>query len=326
MAIKTKISYCDSTINPMMGCTGCELYHPDPSKNHCYAATLINRYAGNKGWPNSFNEMKHFPERLDKALRWRDLTGKDRPNKPWLNGYPRIIFVNDLSDGFCPGADPEEWLTPYLDMMAQSPHIWLLLTKWPDKMRYCIGNYNMPDNFWLGVSVLRQRDAWRVEELLKIDAKIRWASMEPLLGPVILNNDWLAEPGFYMMGHGRCEWCGWFTCTCGRKAYETESREPNNWLGPHLDWIVCGGESGPNARPMHLDWVLSLKQQCIQSGISFHMKQWGEWLPSSQSNEPRSSMTAYFEKHAMNPFSRVGKEAAGCKLDGVEYHEMPNVR
>lgn len=116
MAIKTGVPFADSSCNPIMGCTGCELY-PD----HCYAAKLCTRYAGQKGWPKSFNEPEHFPGRIEKALKWSDLTGKPRADKPWLNNYPRIIFVNDMSDGFCPDVNPNEWLLPHLPAIAESP-------------------------------------------------------------------------------------------------------------------------------------------------------------------------------------------------------------
>ena len=105
MGIKTKIEYVDSSTNPIMGCTGCDL-----RESHCYAATLCGRYAGQKGWPQSFDHPEHFPGRLEKAIKWKDLTGTKRPDKPWLDGYPRVIFVNDLSDGFCPDVDPGQWL------------------------------------------------------------------------------------------------------------------------------------------------------------------------------------------------------------------------
>jgi len=127
---KTKIEYADSSLNLMMGCQGCELYDPEPGENHCYAASMIRRYAGRKGWPESFTEPAYFPERLEQVLKWSDLTGTERPDKPWLNGMPRVVFVNDLGDGFAPNVDPQRWLTKEaLIRMGDSPHIWLLLTK-----------------------------------------------------------------------------------------------------------------------------------------------------------------------------------------------------
>lgn len=124
MGIKTKIEWADSSVNPIMGCTGCAL-----RKSHCYAAVLCARYAGRKGWPESFDRPEFFPGRLEKAMKWRDLTGEARSDKPWLDGLPRHIFVNDMSDGFCPDVDAWGWLLPHLDAMGKSPHVWMLLTK-----------------------------------------------------------------------------------------------------------------------------------------------------------------------------------------------------
>jgi len=112
MGIKTNIEYCDSTINPIVGCEGCELWaagRPD-EEQHCYAATLCKRWAGKKGWPAAFDQPEYFPGRMEQALGWPDLTGKERADKPWLNGYPRLIFLNDLSDTFNSDPEPIEWL------------------------------------------------------------------------------------------------------------------------------------------------------------------------------------------------------------------------
>lgn len=234
MGIKTKIEFADSTINPVMGCTGCELYHPNLGQNHCYAARLINRHAGRKGWPKNFNESEYFLERMEKALRWSDLTGQKREDEPWLNGYPRIIFVNDLSDGFCPDVDPRAWLEPFMKRMAESPHIWLLLTKWPKQMGRFFEQYPAPDNFWLGVSVPNQKAAWRIEYLRGTPAAIRFLSLEPLLGPTDLRGE---------------------------------------LLDGDIHWVICGGESGHNARAMRPDWARGIRDQCQAAGVPFFMKQ-----------------------------------------------------
>lgn len=257
MGIKTAIEYCDSTVNPIMGCTGCELYDPDPALNHCYAATLVNRYAGRKGWPESFNRPEIFPERLEKALKWSDLTGRDRPDKPWLNGKPRVVFVNDLSDGFCPDIDPEEWLAPYLGTMAESPHFWLLLTKWPRLMRKFFERHPVPANFGLGTTVLRQKDEWRIVELLKIEAGIRFVSCEPLLESLDIS--------FYLHPHT--------TTTFNPLAFHN---------APALSWVVCGGESGPGARPMLSEWILQIIRQCQAANVPTFTKQLGIWQSKYQ--------------------------------------------
>jgi protein gp37 len=153
MGANTKIPWCDSTINPIVGCDGCELHRAGQPGSHCYAAGLVRRYAGLAGWLASFDRPEFFAGRIEKACNWPDLTGKKRAEKPWLNGFPRLIFVCDLADPFTEGVDPESWLTPALPRMAESPHIFLLLTKRGRRMSDYFERYPVPRNFWLGVTV-----------------------------------------------------------------------------------------------------------------------------------------------------------------------------
>ena len=120
MGRKTTIPWCDSSVNPVVGCDGCELHHAGVEESHCYAARLVARYAGRPGWPASFDKPAIFAGRIEQACRWSNLTGKDRPDKPWLNGYPRTIFLGDLGDAFTESL-PADWLTPYLVPMARAP-------------------------------------------------------------------------------------------------------------------------------------------------------------------------------------------------------------
>jgi protein gp37 len=80
-----------------------------------------------------------------------------------------------------------------------------------------------------------------------------------------------------------------------------------NLISDSLDWVICGGESGSDARPTRPEWVTSLRDQCIRSGVPFHFKQWGEWGPS------RSGETMI----------RYGRNISGSLIDGIEYKEFP---
>ena len=114
--------------------------------------------------------------------------------------------------------------------------------------------------------------------------------------------------------------------------YAREIRRPGRgWckhdgnVHPWLDWVVCGGMSGPGAVPMDLAWARDLRDQCKAAGVPFFFKQWGEWLPVSQSGNawgdiPKSAKIDYF---SAKPTARVGKKAAGHLLDGVEHREYP---
>ena len=83
-----------------------------------------------------------------------------------------------------------------------------------------------------------------------------------------------------------------------------------------IGWVIVGGESGPNARPMERQWAGNIRDQCIAAGVPFFFKQWGEWAPVSAAiNEPSGW-------DGMN-MHRVGKKRAGRQLDGRSWDEMP---
>ena len=107
-------------------------------------------------------------------------------------------------------------------------------------------------------------------------------------------------------------------------AWRFVSAEP--MLGPvasehikHLDWVICGGESGPGARPMHPDWARGLRDQCVVAGVPFFFKQWGEWWPSGKKIVDKADMVLF----GREPMYRVGKHNAGHLLDGVEWRQIP---
>jgi len=181
MAILTNIQWCDSSLNLEAGCEGCELIKgPNKELRKCYAAVMTDRYQGLNGWPEQFEKPKLFLERLPKALKWSDLTGKDRPDKPWLNGYPRIIFLNDMGDTFTKGL-PEDWLAEVMPAMAASPHIYMVLTKWPSRMAKFSEKYPMPPNFWPGTTVTNNKTKFRITDLSHVQGGSNfWVSAEPL--------------------------------------------------------------------------------------------------------------------------------------------------
>ncbi len=183
MGITTDISWCDSTINPSVGCDGCELHRAGAAESHCYAAALAARYCGSAAWPKSFDEPELFAHRLDQAIRWSDLTGKKRPDKPWLDGLPRLIFCCDLGDPFSESL-PLDWLAPWLPKLADSPHYWLLLTKRPPRARRFFDTHPAPDNLWQGTTVTGPATIARSDDLRQVAVKTRFISAEPLLGPL----------------------------------------------------------------------------------------------------------------------------------------------
>lgn len=238
---------------------------------------------------------------------------------------PRMIFVCSMTDLFADFV-PDEWLDKIFAVMALTPqHTYQVLTKRAGRMReYCTrlhdepvrdtlrricaawpGNAPIPEeikiplpNVWLGVSAECQQE-WdeRTEHLRNTPAAIRFVSGEPLLGPI---KAWFTDDDGVFRGPGYDDHVG-------------------------IDWVIVGGESGPNARPMHPDWARSLRDQCAAAGVAFFFKQWGEYLPVS--DMPVGSLNGRFVFKFADGVgvARVGKHAASRLLDGVEHNAMPRV-
>lgn len=162
-------------------------------------------------------------------------------------------------------------------------------------------------NVWLGVSVENQAAAdERIPPLLQTPAVVRFISAEPLLGPLNIRQ-WLGleyrHEGSYSEPDTNATIC--------RKCEDAAQ----------LDWVICGGESGPGARPMHPDWARSLRDQCIAAGVAFFFKQWGEWAPGSAGIHSPKDIP--INGHPEGIMHRAGKKAAGSLLDGREWREFP---
>jgi protein gp37 len=150
------------------------------------------------------------------------------------------VFCASLADVFDAEVNPA-WRADLWDTIRATPNLdWLLLTKRPENIRGMlpVGYAESCDNVWLGTSVESQDYLWRAETIATLPAAVHFLSVEPMLAPVDLREL------FARYGHLR-------------------------W------WIICGGESGPGARPMEVAWVRDLRDQCLEAGIPFHFKQWG---------------------------------------------------
>lgn len=320
MSDKSRIEWTDATWNPVTGCSkvsqGCK---------NCYALRDWSRLAAPRPKPNiytgrAFTDVRCHPERLDQPLRWTK---------------PRRVFVNSMSDLFHEDV-PLEFIQQVFTTMKLAPHhTFQILTKRPARMldmlsrtdsteRYEGVNEGPLRNVWLGVSVEDQDTAnQRIPLLLQTPAAVRWISGEPLLGPIDLR-DWLGNsPRSRVL-----------------ELVKASEREVG-WNG--IDWVVAGGESGPNARPSHPDWFRSLRDQCQAAGVPFFFKQWGEWVGSDNSVAikwpvfhkemkdagkvhvwPRSLAKPLGPPHyGMNFNLRVGKKAAGRELDGRTWDQYP---
>jgi protein gp37 len=243
MGVKTKIQWCDSTVNPTMGCEGCEIW--GSQRKTCYAGTLHVRFGGvTPGYAAKFEEVALFPGRMAEAARWPSLAGKGRPDKPWLDDLPRIIFVSDMSDSLS-ATVPFEFLRDEIVRNVGGEqggrHRWLWLTKRPDRMAKFSrwledGGIDWPENLWAGTSVTSQVTTSRIRHLVSVggDRTVRFLSVEP----------------------------------------QVEAIDLGHWL-PLIDWVIQGGESGRNARQFDLAWARVLMGQCGKLGVPYCLKQLG---------------------------------------------------
>ena len=370
MGSKTKIEWTDATWNPFMGCSrvseGCR---------HCYAERIAGRFGGHLAKSSIYGELTQI---VNGHPVWSGVVKQASAETrlaPLHWRKPRRVFVNSMSDLFHENA-PDEWIDQAFAVMALCPqHTFQALTKrskrmldWvrknstggrifhlasqidPKKYRAVSGSWPLP-NVWLGVSVEHQEAAdARIPLLLQTPAAVRFISAEPLLGAISLER-W-SDTGL------ECE-CGWFgteeqatidekepddsgfSCPkCGETCAHTPRNER---VGDGLGWVICGGESGPGARPMHPDWARSLRDQCRAANVPFFFKQWGEWLPEGievgwkdGGRPPRNVEHLWIAEDGTQHTGligsndvrtwRVGKKAAGALLDGREWRQFPEVR
>lgn len=287
MSDGTQIGWTQATWNPTTGCDkvsdGC---------TNCYALTLAGRLKAmgsakyqTDGDPRTsgpgFGLAVH-PDTLSVPLRWRK---------------PRRIFVNSMSDLFHARV-PREFVARVFAVMAATPqHTYQILTKRPDRMARMLSSeefevavgavlvrdyadlpggspwtltrriesgFARPEhwplpNVWLGTSVEDQERAdQRLPALCETPAAVRWVSAEPLLAPVDLS-PWLGP-------------VDWPPCWDQHEP----SAECSRCIQP--EWMVLGGESGPGARPMQVEWAESLVAQCQAAGVAVFVKQLGTVL------------------------------------------------
>ncbi len=334
----TKIEWTDETWNPVTGCT----VKSDGCKN-CYAMTL----AGTR--------LKNHPSRAGLTRQNADgkhiWTGEVRFNEAWLTQplkwkKPRMIFVCAHGDLFHK-AVPFSWIDDIISIIDRCPqHTFQILTKRPERMQEYF--LSLPQrqsdlacnssadwiklplpNLWLGTSVEDQASADdRIPDLLATPAAVRWLSMEPLLGPIDLLR--IAYPsieyetGIHYLdvlrgGYWAAKQLGIF----GRPAQPDEAQGTftNHSDLEKLDWIVLGGESGTDARPMHPEWARQIRDQCEAAGVPFFFKQWGEWLPCI-AMPPKARGWRIVEGVGL---ANVGKKKAGRQLDGRTHDSFPQV-
>ncbi|MDF1720546.1 MAG: phage Gp37/Gp68 family protein [Minwuia sp.] len=306
MTTATGIEWTGHVWNPIVGCSvlskGC---------TNCYAMSMAHRLGSMAATPHYHGltrKVKGTVVWTGKVAAAPDATWL----APLKRRKPTTYFVNSMGDPFHE-AVPDVLVDYMFAIMALCPqHIFQILTKRPERMRdfmahilsrRLVGGQNWPTspledaafnivedmgldgnvaatsayeawhdwplpNVWLGTSVEDQASAdARIPALLDTPAAIRFISAEPLLGPVDLTLDGL----MYFDCADDCEYrfhdytTGVTECRRCEDSFKTDD--------PGLDWVICGGEAGPGARPMHPDWARSLRDQCAAAGVPFFMKQ-----------------------------------------------------
>lgn len=283
----TKIEWCDATWNPITGCTPCS-----PGCDHCYAARMALRFPHLHGttdhgvdWAEPgcipFSRVQFHPERRCVPLHWRK---------------PRRVFVCSMGDLFHPDVVMRadcKWIVAVLNVMRICPqHTFMLLTKRAGYMMDVMSHLQpqpLP-NVGLGVTVCNQAEAnAKILALLRTPAAWRFVSVEPMLGPVDLTR----------MPHHEFPGCARIDALAGQMIHDDDG---SAWTpAPKLDWVICGGETGPGARAMGYSWPRDLRDQCVATGVPFFYK--GIGTGSLRKGHARYHL-----------------------LDGREWHQLPEVR
>lgn len=282
MGENTRIEWAHHTFNPWIGCT-----KVSPACDHCYAEAWAKR-SGLVEWGN-------HPRRRTSAANWREPIKWNR--EAAAAGVRRRVFCASLADVFDNQVNIH-WRDDLWTLISATPHLdWLLLTKRPQNIRHMLPHGWPWANVWLGTTVENQEEAdRRIPHLLETPAAVRFLSCEPLLGPIDLT-----------------EYRSW---PCRDELSDFE------WNSEGIDWVICGGESGPGARPMHIEWARSLRAQCAAASVPFFFKQHGDWLHESQVSRDRLN-DFEFQGEANGGFVRLGKKRAGRLLDGRTHDEFP---
>lgn len=355
MSANTKIEWADHTFNPWIGCT-----KVSPGCDNCYAEQRMDKRLHVVQWGAGQDRKR--------TKTWGDPVKWNAQHEAFfaLHGRRQRVFCASLADVF-DNQVPSQWRNDLFRLISLTPNLdWLLLTKRIGNVVRLLddallqeplikngecraGSWPWP-NVWLGITVVNQEEADRdIPKLLAIPAAKRFLSMEPLLGPVDLTcyHDWLGRSVGGM-------WCP----DCPEDGVGIDPEEHQHCHGEvvdaaaysGIDWVIVGGESGPNARPMHPDWARSLRDQCQAAGVPFLFKQWGEWLPWAHFGDaavddppeqtrfktmefvdsawvdvgyPDYWATMDGEIDDMQCVGRVGKKAAGRLLDGRTWDGLP---
>lgn len=214
MGFNSSIEWTESTWNPISGCT-----KVSPGCRFCFAERMAKRLKAmsSANYENGFKLTLH-EHVLELPLTWQK---------------PQTIFVNSMSDLFHKNV-PFEFIQRMFDVMNKAYwHKFQILTKRSERLFELDPMLRWTNNIWMGVSVENENYNYRIEHLRYTHAKVKFLSIEPLIGPI-------------------------------------EKLDLTN-----INWVIVGGESGPGARPMQEEWVITIRDECKKAKVPFFFKQWG---------------------------------------------------
>ncbi len=328
MGENTRIEWASHTFNAWLGCA-----KVSEACKHCYAESWAKRTGNPDLWKgtrrrtsvaNWRKPVKWNAQAEAEGIRYRVFCSsladvfEDFPRTVTKRNFTHLSLNKDGQLGLGGTYDPKDvidlaaWRKDLFALIRATPYLdWLLLTKRPENM---VGM--LPDdwgdgyaNVWLGTTVESQKRAdERIPHLVRVPAKVRFVSAEPLLELIDLQAIDFGDSGkLDVLNMGL------------------------------LHWVITGGESGGGARPLHPEWVRSLRDQCMLTFTAFLFKQWGEFAPlPPEQNATRDTWVAYLDHQEQEwdfgmldvnrPYEimpRIGKKAAGRHLDGVLHTEFP---
>jgi protein gp37 len=344
MSENSKIEWTDHTFNPWIGCT-----RVSPGCDHCYAAVSTPARVMGVKWGTGEARQRTSASTWKLPRRWI------AKHEAFFaeHGRRQRVFCASLADVFDNAVDPQ-WRADLFRLIDDTPNLdWLLLTKRVGNVEAMIQDVSdrlfgsdalrpavLPDNVWLGATIVNQEEADRdIPKLLSVPARIRFLSMEPLLGPINLTR----------LAHGDESD---LDALRGQLVFTPQHiAMPPQPLPSKIDWVIVGGESGAGARPTHPDWARSLRDQCAAAAVPFLFKQHGEYVVPEDGAEScrvcgctwnnACSGGCYWAEPGLcsscidcEPapgdravkFARVGKRAAGRELDGVTHDGFPETR
>lgn len=277
----SKIEWTEKTWNPIVGCSKIS----DGCKN-CYAEKMAARLAAmarakiNKGEapPESIERYLHVVNQDGQWNSHTSILSPDQLEIPYRRAKPTTYFVCSMGDLFHPSV--ETWvISAIFEIIAATRrHTYIILTKRLWKMGVTLERMkrqNMPtSNVHFGFTAENQQTYDDRITSAPLCKRFIFLSLEPLLGPVNLKR----YPGY----------------------------------ADHLNGVIVGGETGPNARPMHPDWVRGIRDQCRELEIPFFFKKWGDNPPPEAYHQPRGMINA-----------EMTSPHGGRILDGEIHNDTP---